>query len=203
MRALDLFSGLGCSTLAMREAGVEVVAAAERDPWRVRAYEEHHGEHVPLIYADVNDCIEAHPGVDLWAACVAVAALETLVDGHDTHLPTWLWLESVREPFASLQAVCSRHYPSVVCWDACGRRHLVAGPREIDLSFTAEYAGLRLQHPELDLRRGVSFEVQEERLGLPAGWTAAAGATAQQRRGALASASHAGMLRAVARRIAG
>lgn len=196
MKAIDLYAGLGVYTLALREAGIEVVAAAESEPWRAAAYREHFPG-VPL-HDDAYACLEAHPGVDLWCACVGVAALRDLVARPD--LPPWLWLESVREPFDAIRDALTAKGYTLTGWDACGRRHLVAGPKAIEVP--TDWEAIRLQHPDVDVRHRVPFEVQEAKLDLPAGWTAVAGATDRQRQGALGSASHAGMLRCVARLIA-
>lgn len=194
MKALDLYAGLGAFSLALREAGLEIAAAAERDPWRAAAYREHFPG-VPC-YVEADDAIRAHPEAELWTACAGVAELARLVG---SHTPRWLWLESVREPFGAITEVVSRRYPAHSVFDACGRRHLVAGPVVRHISLPAELPGL--QHPDRDKRQGKTWEQQEAALGLPEGWTAAAGATPQQRHGAIASASNMAVLRAVARAI--
>lgn len=197
MRALDLYCGLGAYTRAMLDAGVVVVSAAECDEWRRYGYAEHFG-YWPAV--DVSDCIAANPGMDLWTACVGVKTLEKLVT-EAPHLPRWLWAESVREPFKALVKACSERFANVTTWDACGRRFLVAGPTMFVPDIPAEHAQGKLQHPDRDTRQGLTLEEQEAALGLPEGWTAVAGATDRLRRGAIASSSHLGHLRHVARHL--
>lgn len=211
MRALDLYAGIGAYTLAMREAGIEVVGAAERDVWRQAVYMQHHGASGVWMFGDVakalcespyNATWPSNPNVDLWTACVGVAELERLIREHCNPGPAWLLLESVREPFAGVQAALAERRYHFQQWDACGRRFVMAGPRTLSLQVPDEYLGAKLQHPDVDCRKGVSLEDQEAALGLPRGYTDCRGATEQQRRGALASTSHVGHLTHVLRRIA-
>lgn len=202
MKALDLFCGTGCYTLALREAGIEVVAATERDDWRRGVYREHFGDgswnHGPQLSVDVDNCIACHGDqADLWTACVGVAELVRLVGR--ASLPRWLWLESVREPFDAVQDALRESHPGQALFDAAGRRHLVAGPVALDMRIPDGIGGL--QHPDRDKRLGLSWEAQEAALGLPAGWTAVNGATDRQRHQAIASASNLAVLRVVARAI--
>ena len=178
----------------MRRVGIEVVGAAERDEWRRDVYETHNhrGPDYPESFADVDAGVRgaSAEGITLWTACAGVAELERLIRAHAAHLPRWLLLESVREPFDGLVALLGAYACST--WDACGRRFLLAttrpGPLSVEVS--GKFRVAPLQHPDRDLRMGVSLEAQEQALGLPAGYTDCCGATVQQRRAALAATSN-------------
>lgn len=66
MRAIDLFAGAGGLSLGLRQAGIEVIAAIERDPDACATYRAHLGDH--MIEASIED-VDAHilPDCDLIA----------------------------------------------------------------------------------------------------------------------------------------
>ena len=66
MRAIDLFAGAGGLSLGLRQAGIDVVAAIERDPDACSTYRANLGDH--MIQANIED-VDAHalPDCDLIA----------------------------------------------------------------------------------------------------------------------------------------
>lgn len=117
LTAIDWFAGKGGYTSAMRDAGIEVVGACERDSLRRSDYVALHGW--PQWFGE--DCLTAEPPrADLWTACAAAPLLVKWLKSRTW--PRTLVLETVTRSARPLESLVEWAWPRATQRLEAGRR---------------------------------------------------------------------------------
>ena len=148
MRGIDWYAGAGGYTRAMRQVGIEVVGACERDMAKRAAYVEACG--VPAWFGEDCHAPVGVPEADLWCACAGVLDIGLLLAVKPW--PRWLVLETVTHDVLTLlgsKVLVSRTHPGMSVARASARTFVVLGPHTVALPELPPHSG---QGPHSDPR---------------------------------------------------